>query len=345
VKKFILKISLYSIAVISLSCIVIWLCILNMPAYFLGSIPTDFYLCKYQYGQINSKSEFKNIIIGDSRGSADIDPTMLGPKWKNLSIPGSDFFEGYLSLKRFTSKNKIDTIVMLYGMEYMEGVYSAQFFNARTIPFNFPDIDELKSLEAVEKSINHEFHGGTYSNGKTGRIKLTGVQLKRRLVYYHFPLRYRATFIDGLDKRLTQSDTIEKKARKIENDLVQKSGHLFFGEADSCKGILFGNTKKTFNPDPIDLTYFDSIMTIVNQKNIVCYLVVAPVNYSTYISLANSEYENSFVVFLQKLIHQYPQLKTITEPSYLPNTSFGDVFHLNSTGCTLFTNQLKAKLR
>src|SRR5690349_14577975 len=105
--NFIIKAIKYLVITMLLSGLIIYVFLLTKPAFFLGAA-VDYYYCTYQYDQINKKTEYTNIIMGDSRGNAAVNPKVLGDKWINLSIPGSDLFEGYLTLKKYLANNKID---------------------------------------------------------------------------------------------------------------------------------------------------------------------------------------------------------------------------------------------
>ena len=117
-KQFLIKTALYILVTVFLSGTIIYLFISQKPEFFLGPA-VDYFQCQYQYGQIKKQTGFSNIIIGDSRGNACVNPRQLGEKWINLCIPGSDFFEAYLTLKRYLQHNTVDTLIMVYGMGYI----------------------------------------------------------------------------------------------------------------------------------------------------------------------------------------------------------------------------------
>jgi hypothetical protein len=334
-KQFIIKATGYLLLIALLSGAIISLFIWQKPEYFLGA-PLDYFYCKYQYDQINKKTNFTNIVIGDSRGNASINPKVMGEKWVNLSIPGSDFFEGYITLKRYLQKNKIDTLVMVYGLNYMGE--SSRFFNSRTIPFQFISYSELNNLEQVEKKYNYQFHGTVVSTPQ----KLKSDQFDRKLKLLHFPFSYRETFIDGLNSYYFPQHDINVDKKKILNELSENLGCMHFGEADSnnTDGI---NGDYAFSARPITQHYFNLIMDLATEHKIATWLFVAPMNQASFNTYNKSKYEASVNQFLERLQNKYPQL-CIIQPANLPNTMFGDAWHVNKNGTARFTEITRRNL-
>jgi hypothetical protein len=336
-KKFIIKVIKYLLLIIFLSGFTIFIFLLTKPAFFLGAYPLDYYYCTYQYDQINKKTSFTNIIIGDSRGNASINPQLLGKQWVNLSIPGSDVFEGYITLKRYLQNNKVDTVVMVYGLNYMAG--HSPYFTLRTIPFQFLTYSELNHLEQVEKKYNIVFHG----DGTKIFPNLSREQFERKLKYLHFPFSYRETFIDGLTSLYSSNADIDQKKEKIITQLRDYHGYMNFGDADSnnADGV---NPDYHFNPKPINQYYLDQLMALATEKKITVFLAIAPMNQASYTSYRNSKQESSVNAYFKKLQQKHPKLFMLETPVALPNSMFGDPYHLNKKGTTFFSETARTKL-
>jgi hypothetical protein len=334
--RFIKKLFVYIALVILVPGLAMYGSIRWYPAYFLGS-PVDYHICKFQYNQIDS-ANYKNIIIGDSRGNASVAPATLGNDWIDLSIPGTDFFEGFYTLKRYLIKNKPDTLIMIYGLGYVER--GSQFFNLRTIPFQFVTPNELHALDLVEKKFGFAFHDRSVIGAK----HLFTFQISRNLRYDHFPLSYRATFIDGLGTLLWGRTDIEKRSRGIEGRLREDLGHLNFGSADSDNTVSVGDRDRSFRPEPINLVYLDSIMTMAKSYNIKTWLVIPPMNKASYLQYKNSNLQTTANEFFNGLVVKYPQMHLIREPEMLDNTYFGDSEHLNARGTILYSATLRQSL-
>lgn len=335
--RFIIKVIKYLFLITLLSSLTIYLFLLTKPAFFLGAPALDYYYCTYQYDQINKKTNFTNIIIGDSKGNAAVNPKMLGQQWVNLSIPGSDFFEGYITLKKYLLNNKVDTVVMVYGLNYMAG--HSPYFTQRTIPFQFLSYSELKDLEQVERKYHYLFHGDATKASST----LGWNQFDRKLKYLHFPFSYRETFIDGLNNLCSSPTDINPKKEKIIRQLSDFRGHMNFGEADSnnTNGV---NPDYHFNPKPINQYYLDLLMKVASEKKITVFLAIAPMNQASYTSYSKSKFESSVNEYLIKLQKKHPTLVLLKTPVGLPDSMFGDPYHLNKKGTAYFSEITRTRL-
>jgi hypothetical protein len=334
--NFIIRAIKYLVLSVLLSGLIIYIFIATQPAFFLGA-PVDYYYCTYQYEQINKKTDFTNIIMGDSRGNASVNPIMLGDKWINLSIPGSDLFEGYLTLKKYLLNNKIDTLVMVYGLYHIAEV--SPYFNRRTIPFQFVNYSELKDLEQIERKYNYVFHGKTTKNQRELSIE----QYNRRLNYWHFPFHYRETFLDGLNSLCNTRAEVNVQKQRVIKQLNDYRGYMNFGEADSnnTEGV---KADYNFNPPAISKYYLDLIMDIVKKNKIAAYFIIAPMNEASFMTYNKSTFQSSVNEYMKSLRSKYPNLHIIHNPVSLPNSMFGDAYHVNKKGTTRFSELTRSHL-
>lgn len=333
---FIIKSIKYLVVTMLLSGLIIYIFISTQPAFFLGA-PLDYYYCTYQYEQIDQKTDFTNIIIGDSKGNASVNPKVLGKKWVNLSIPGSDFFEGYITLKKYLLKNKIDTLVMVYGINYIgEG---SPYFNSRTIPFQFVSYNDLNDLEQIERKHNYLFHGDVTKN----YFELRRSQMERKLKYLHFPFSYRETFIDGLNSLVNSPADFKLNKGKIIKQLHENLGNLNFGDADSnnTDGI---NGDYEFEPRPVSQHYLNLIMNLAAEKKITTFLMIAPMNQASFNTYNKSTYDTTVNQYLETVQKKYSNLCIVPGPVGLPNNLFGDPYHLNKKGTALFSELTRRRL-
>jgi len=327
-KQFLIKTALYLLVTVLLSAVIIYTFISLKPEFFLGPA-VDYFQCQYQYDQINRKTGFTNIIIGDSRGNAAINPRQLGEKWINLSLPGSDFFEGYITLKRYLQHTKVDTLVMVYGMSYISE-YSP-WFNHRTIPFRFIDYSELKELEQVERKYKYLFHDWDEDHGT-----LRYDQLVRKLKYYHFPFSYRETFLDGLNSFCFSQSEVAIDKQKVITQLTNYRGYTNFGNADSNNTDKI-NADLRFVPGAINQHYLGRIMQLAAGHAIAVYLINPPMNQASFNTYNRSVYDSTVSSFLEGLPQKYPRLCVLPTDVWMPNTMFGDPLHVNRKGTTWFS--------
>lgn len=334
-KQFLLKTILYVGVTVLLSGIIIHLFISQKPEYFLGPA-VDYFQCQYQYDQLKKKTGYANVIIGDSRGNATINPRQLGNKWINLSIPGSDFFEGYISLKRYLQHNKVDTLMMVYGMNYI-GEYS-RWFNIRTIPFQFIDANELKELEGLERKYNYLFH-----NRVAGHATLKYDQFVRKLKYLHSPFSYRETFLDGLHSFCFTQKQVAVEKQKVLTQLTDYRGYTNFGVADSNNTDNIDASLR-FGPGLINQHYLGLIMQLADKHGIAVYLVNPPMNQASFKTYHKSVYESTVNKFLEGLPQKYPRLCVLQTDVWLPNTMFGDPLHVNKRGTAWLSAMVRDRL-
>ena len=312
--------------------------LLNLyPQYFLNGDPKDYYINYLKEKHINTRSNFTNLIIGDSRGLASLKPKILGEKWLNLCLPGSNFLEGYYLVKQYTKKNRIDTLVLNYGIDYIEG--NSYFFSRRTIPFNNITISDLNELEILEDKM---MPGMIYGDDllKKNSFLLNIEKYKRNLKYKHFPLSYRETVINGFSNLIKNS----KNNSNLEIELAENNGQLDFEQTDKNHLVGILTKQKTFKQNIINHIYLDSIINFSKRNNIVVILTIAPINKSTYLFLNNSAYWNSSSNYLDSIKTEYPEVKLITNPFFLNNEMFSDDRHLNKQGALIYTNILKEEI-
>lgn len=352
-KKFSLKLLAYLFGVTVLLFLTIALLIKIRPEYFLGVERIDHMRCNYKYSMIKSKTNFKNIIMGDSKGAVNINPLILGKNWGNLSIEGSNFFEAYISLKYFLKLNKVDTLLMCYGVQNnFEGISS--HINIKTIPFEFNSFEELLDLEKIENKegymISDAYNFSTTCFGKkiiSDKDYLLYKQYLRRLRYIHFPLSYRETFIDGLFNSLLGFHN------KRQNDLTIEymKSHLGQYQLSLTPNYSYPNMildlENRFKPNLVNFSYLDSIVQITNKNKIFTCIILGPINKGTNNKFLGSVYQQSLSSFINKTKSQYPSLIFLdSNPICIPDSCFGDQGgHTNPRGTTFFSNVTKSKLK
>lgn len=150
------NIIIYFIVTILVSTAILWISILVYPEKFLGDA-VEYAMWDFQKKQIHKKYDGNiNAILGDSRGMASLNPSLMTKNFFNFSLGGATFFEGYKTLQKLTETNKVDTIILCYGIFHFE---NSDVFRERTIPFHFikkEDIAEVKSLGVKLQQINRK---------------------------------------------------------------------------------------------------------------------------------------------------------------------------------------------
>jgi len=293
------------------------------PEYFLVSYD-DYYMMENSYSSIYKHVDKTNIIIGDSRGSATLIPKMLGIAYLNLSIPGSNFWEGYITVKRRLLNCKIDTLLLVYGFDFYE---SNVWTDRRTIPLRFVTKTQLFNL--FKKEISNREIINEYD--KKSIIDILKHQIVRLGLYYHFPISYMPAFKNSF------LDYFNKRVSRCNIDSINKnSGFLNFGTLDSCNHICDYPYDRVFNINKTNLEYLDSIVALSKKNNFATFIIIPPVNHSSYQRLKNTTYLNSANYIFNS--RKYCFINQINE---LPDKYFGDPSHLNYRGSVLYSKKVR----
>lgn len=270
-----------------------------------------------------------NIIIGDSRGNASVIPDSLGKNYLNLSLPGSNLLEGFITVKRRLKITKIDTLILIYGHNMYE---NNPWTNKRSIPLNYIDPEELKALENLERK------NGQLINERFSRnpLSLHYEQWLRKLKYYRLPIMYYKDFVNSFNTLSVQGDMA-----KFDSLVKNNQGHFLFGNRDSSDQILFTPNDQNYKPNQVNSNYLDSIVKYSEKYHFKLLIVVPPINYSTYRHISDQAYFTSAKTYFSKTLGPY----TVNQLDYLPNNCFTDSVHLNERGSQIFSSGLASKLK
>ena len=328
-KKLILKIVSYLFIISFITYSGIYILILFFPHRVLGNV-NGYFLWEYQMTQLNNKNnKDKNIILGDSRGMALLNPSIIGKSYTNFSIGGTTTVEGYYSLMKVLGNRKIDTLILCYGPIHFFG--QNREFEDRTLPFKFINEIELKQIERIESRYNQ-----TIDN----KIPSLLLNIKRSLLLSRFPPMYRATLLSNFSK---------KGFDLINSEIKIHKGQCLFGNLDSSNGksqeATDFNLNSIFKVNPVFISYLDSIYKKSTENNITLYFVSPPLNKETFFCIKNTLLYNSYLNIMNTYKTKYPKMKFIDEIKYLPNRFFGDPSHVNREGSNFYSKYLTAKIK
>ena len=261
-----------------------------------------------------------NLIIGDSRSLAGIDPIQISQNYLSISLPGSTFVEGYAMLNRVLQESQVDTVILCYGQSHFErSDYFESLIKSCRIIYNFKTLLELNKLEEKTNS-NYTLKNGT--------LKLYD-KIRRFLIYFCI-IERETSFGKVVYNTIHQN--------KIKSKLLKQKGHILLGQNDSTAIANEESKEIDFLTHPIIETYFYKIDQLCKQKKIVVFFISPPVSKISYNSNLNyyigykskiQEFKNnSNVIFLNSV-------------DVYDNKCFGDNSHLNKYGCDKFTNDIK----
>ncbi|MCX6181069.1 MAG: hypothetical protein NT150_03970 [Bacteroidetes bacterium] len=287
----------------------------------------EYIIWQVKKNKMDASSEKKmNVILGDSRALMGINPMGISNSYYNLALGGGTFLEGYYSLKRTLKKNKIDTVILCYGIYHYE---SDHFFMQSTVSFNFIESSELNEVINLERKLNASVESKV--SGKAGYMR----SIERFLSYQHFSFTYQSTFIDNLlnnslpPSKLKIGEQLSKKKGFYlceNNELVIKKAHEFYEEH--------------FVFNPVLEAYLDSLNQLITKNNITCYLLVPPTSRLTY-GKDESIYFTEFRNALTNVQKKYKSFHVVQSLPVYENEMFGDDSHLNEKGSKYYTSEVK----
>jgi hypothetical protein len=323
--KFLKRSSQYILAIFLLGYAVIYFSIAARPGKMLGNA-TEYELWRYKKELINTRYDHTiNLMIGDSRIMTGLNPVLIGHNFINLSLSGTTAFEGYSTLKRILAHNKIDTLVIGYGIfHYLE----SDVLDKWTLLYQFPTVSEIDYLKNVERKYNI-----TLDNQQPNYA----LYLNRKATYFHVPTAFRQTFIENLKQNDYKAFIIARMRQDI--------GFSNVSTADSASGtnteVELARKEKQFRPNPVVLSYLDSIYNISVGNRTKMVLIIPPINATSYRALSSTRFWSQYLNFLEQLRLKYPKMLIDNKNPYLPNTYFADNNHLNHRGYIFFSNYLK----
>ena len=343
-EKFLKKVGLHLIWAFIAANLMIYFFMQKKPDFFLD-YRYDYPFYNYHIQQVNRASNYTNIIFGDSKGQT-INPKILGSSWLNLAEHASGFFQGFFTLKYHLEKNKIDTLLLYFSPSSILVYSNLDYLSNRAVPSRLVRFTDLKNLETVEAK-----YGNLYSKSENlNNIELKFKQIDRELRYAHFPFAYSKTFLSNLSSYSSPYAEEDAKIQSRLKAISENLGQDFCGESAFNSNIYFMCTpeklQKECKPDPVNLSYLDSIVTLARNNKIVLYLGVAPLNETTYKVFNNSVLEKSINNFFKQTALKYPDLHLLVEPKFMPDSTFGDSsLHPNRKGAVIVANHLKEQLR
>ena len=343
-EKFIKRIGLYLICSFLVTNLVIYYFMKLSPEYFLD-YRYDYAFYNYHVNEVNSTTNYKNVIFGDSKGQC-ISPKTLGNSWLNLSEHAAGFFQDYFTLKYYLKHNKVDTLLIYHTPLVVTGFNDLDYLNRTAIPAKFVEFADIKSLENVEAKYGNIVSQPQHLNP----IQLLIKQYQRELRYAHFPFSYSSTFLEDFSSFTSLNENFEEKSKERIHFVQQNLGQDLCGDSPYNSSIHYTCTyerlQQKCTPDPVNFAYLDSIVTLTKANHIVFYLAVAPFNETTYKVYKNSVYEKSISELFKQNCEKYPNIKLITKPESLPDSTFGDHYlHPNKKGAIIVSNQLKEQIK
>jgi hypothetical protein len=85
-------------------------------------------------------------------------------------------------------------------------------------------------------------------------------------------------------------------------------------------------------------------MDLAAEKKITTFLMIAPMNQASYNTYNKSAYDTTVNQYLKTVQNKYSNLCIVPGPVGLPNTLFGDPYHVNRKGTVVFSQLTRRHL-
>lgn len=275
---------------------------------------------------IKSEAEPEILILGDSRAKAAFDPNYLSQdegRVYNLALGGTTAIEGYYTLKNYLNYHeKPKTVVLCYAPMHMMDVDTLW---TRGIYFHTFGKEEFEDLVCQAQNFNN-----------TEKILIDHYRMEFLMHQLYLPNKYvtalkKSAFV-GRHSATTQKYT----------DMVEFSGHTFYGTAEYSDGINGEAKVSDFASSDIIAWYLQQMIELCNSRQIEVVIEQAPVNETSY-GIITPEFKEHYRDFMNGLARTNVSTAIYTDFYCYPNDCFGDADHLNVRGVEVFCRQMKEK--
>ncbi|SFU46553.1 hypothetical protein SAMN05216480_104132 [Pustulibacterium marinum] len=326
--KFLKQISIFAII---WGAIIYVVCLLLPYHYFNGEYP----MWKHKMEIIAQKNSFNNLIIGDSRAIAGIDPHILGDSYYNLALGGGTPMEGFYQLKKSLQEGKkIDTLLISYAPIHFE---QSEMFWDRQVKYNFYNLNEVEEIFTklnTKNEIFWEYDGSRYYKESSESDYLW----KAFFTHYKSPMTLRAELSKSLLLRGYSN-------YKIYDEIKARKGSYDFGKKEFSHELNVEAKRTSFSPKNIILSSLKETFKLAKENHITVIYVSLPMNKSSYLALKD-KYRTGVLAMYGTLQTEYPEV--IFKDNgllYYEDKFFGDNSHLNKNGRERFSLETKKILQ
>ncbi|SNZ01268.1 hypothetical protein SAMN06265377_3105 [Flagellimonas pacifica] len=305
-----------------------YLICLFLPFHYFNA---EYPMWKSKMEVMESNNTFSNLIIGDSRVVAGVNPDALGSNYYNLALGGGTPMEGYYSLKQMlNSGKKVDTIIVSYAPLHFE---QSEMFWDRQVKYNFYELDEIEEIFNELNTENETFW--EYEGDKNFEESEKGSLMRRAYkTYFKFPTELRT--------ELSKSFLLRGYTNyAVYNEIKNRRGCFDFGRADFSNDLNVEANRVQFVPKKVLVSSLEKMFELARENDIIVMYTSLPMNQTSYNAL-HSEYRNGVEQMNSYLKLKHPYVEFVNPALvFYDDTYFGDASHLNKKGRERFTFELK----
>lgn len=268
-------------------------------------------------------------IFGDSRADSALVPARLKKVATNLAFAGGTPIENYFFVKSMLAcKSKPAVVMLSFNPGAFEIIQPWLWDNAvRYGALGWQELSEVRHEAA-------RLHDKSYL-AVTPKLGLDG--MFRDIAYAHgFPAIY---FDSLLDSRLmARTETNRKKFSEV----VLARGYPSYGRPAQQAGArnAMEPTSVPFAPLPIQQSYFEATLAMLERAGIKTYFLITPHNTNAR-NTHDQPYNAAYLAYLHRVDAQYSRFQLLQHQQPVwPETMFVDGAHLSQEGAHVFSRLL-----
>jgi hypothetical protein len=250
-----------------------------------------------------------SVVLGDSHTMTAINPQYF-PKTQNIAQTAEPYIVSYLKLKELLRHNRIDTVMLGFSFQNISSFNDKKLSDPIWSNEMFKRIYGIVSLDELMKFQRVDIDYMNYLRAYINNMLI-------------FPKRNHLTYIGKFSKRRGTLDTVKQHPETA----IRR--HFF--EKEENIGISAQS-----------IAYLDSIITLLNKKDIKLILVSTPIHKS-YRKLIPNNFTLSFKSLSEQLIKRDIQVLDYSS-YYMPDSCFFDYDHLNILGANEFSKVVSSQL-
>nr|WP_298793909.1 hypothetical protein [uncultured Allomuricauda sp.] len=308
--------------------VLMYLICLFLPFHYFNA---EYPMWKSKMEVMEAENEFSNLIIGDSRAIAGVNPNELGPNYYNLALGGGTPMEGYYSLKRMLEAGKkVDTIIVSYAPIHFE---QSEMFWDRQVKYNFYDLEEIDEI-FNQMNTNNEIFWAYDGEKNFEESEKSNLFRRAYKTYFKFPTELRTELSKSF---LLRGYTNYGVYKEIKN----RRGCFDFGRAQFSNDLNVEAKRIEFSPKTVLITSLEKMFQLAKNNQIMVMYASLPMNRTSFDALSD-EYRKGVEQMDARLKRKHPEVEFINPALvYYDDVYFGDASHLNKKGRERFTFELK----
>lgn len=306
---------------------VLWTYVLAFPMAYLDRD----YPLSIAKAQLAAQCPAQNIaVFGDSRALAGIIPSAMDIRVSNLASPGASPVENYFLVKRLLRCSTLPKLVVLdQSAALYDGPHA--FWNVYAYAGTLGTTELSEVVAAGQRIHDDELYQIPHPTG-------VPYALLPQLYGMRFPPLYFASILSAY------GFARERYNRETLNNIIQDSGHLFFGDAPGNDDAADEATETDWKVTPLSNEYLLRTLALLRKHGVPVVIMTMPVNEATcqkmppIIQARLTRYLNGIERGDSNVVIALSRI------SCWPDSDFNDNAHFNKAGATAYSKVFAATM-